>query len=40
MTRTIQMFDVVALTQDIADAGLSRGQVGTALKNSHRRSDC
>lgn len=31
MTQTIQLLDVVALTQDITDAGLSRGQVGTVV---------
>lgn len=31
MTKTIQLFDVVALTEDIKGTGLSRGQVGTVV---------
>ena len=29
---TIQLLDVVALTEDIADEGLHRGQVGTVVE--------
>jgi hypothetical protein len=32
MTANIQLLDVVALTQDIADRGLVRGQVGTVVE--------
>ena len=31
MNRSIQLFDVVALTEDITGAGLFRGQVGTVV---------
>lgn len=31
MNRSVQLFDVVALTEDITDAGLFRGQVGTVV---------
>jgi hypothetical protein len=32
MTREIQLLDVVALTEDIPDRGLKRGQVGTVVE--------
>jgi hypothetical protein len=32
MTTTIQMLDVVALTADLPDKGLLRGQVGTVVE--------
>ena len=32
MAATIQLLDVVALTQDIPDRGLLRGQVGTVVE--------
>jgi hypothetical protein len=32
MANTIQLLDVVALTQDLSDRGLSRGQVGTVVE--------
>ena len=32
MAATIQLLDVVALTQDIPDRGLVRGQVGTVVE--------
>lgn len=32
MTRNIQLLDVVALTADLPDKGLLRGQVGTVLE--------
>ena len=32
MTRPIQLLDVVALTEDIADRNLNRGQVGTVVE--------
>ena len=32
MTRTIRLFDVVALTEDLPEQGLFRGQVGTAVE--------
>jgi len=31
MAQKIQLFDVVALTQDVVSAGLHRGQVGTVV---------
>ena len=31
MNKTIQLLDVVALTQDLPQRGLSRGQVGTVV---------
>jgi len=31
MQRKIRLFDVVALTEDITNTGLSRGQVGTVV---------
>lgn len=31
MNQSIQLFDVVALTEDITSAGLFRGQVGTVV---------
>ncbi|MFZ1755911.1 MAG: DUF4926 domain-containing protein [Caldilineaceae bacterium] len=31
MRKTIQLFDVVALTEDIPNTGLFRGQVGTVV---------
>ena len=31
MSQKIQLFDVVALTQDVLNAGLHRGQVGTVV---------
>lgn len=31
MRKTIELFDVVALTEDVPDTGLSRGQVGTVV---------
>jgi hypothetical protein len=33
MAANIKLLDVVALTQDIPDRGLLRGQVGTAVEN-------
>jgi len=33
MAATIQLLDVVALTQDIPDRGLIRGQVGTVVED-------
>jgi len=33
MAENIQLLDVVALTQDIPDRGLLRGQVGTVVEN-------
>lgn len=33
MTPTIQLLDVVALTDDLPDKGLLRGQVGTVVEN-------
>jgi hypothetical protein len=33
MTREISVLDVVALTEDIADSGLQRGQVGTVVES-------
>jgi len=32
MTREIRVLDVVALTEDIPDRGLQRGQVGTVVE--------
>jgi len=32
MTCAIKLFDVVALTQDLPDEGLVRGQVGTVVE--------
>jgi hypothetical protein len=32
MTSNIQLLDVVALTADLPDAGLRRGQVGTVVE--------
>jgi hypothetical protein len=32
MDNTIKLLDVVALTQDIPDLGLARGQVGTVVE--------
>lgn len=32
MNPTIQLLDVVALTQDLPDKGLARGQVGTVVE--------
>ncbi len=32
MNKTIQLLDVVALTQDMPQRGLSRGQVGTVVE--------
>jgi len=32
MNNTIQLLDVVALTQDLPERGLSRGQVGTVVE--------
>ena len=32
MNKTIQVFDIVALTEDIPDHGLQRGQVGTVVE--------
>jgi hypothetical protein len=32
MNNTIQLLDVVALTQDLPQRGLSRGQVGTVVE--------
>ena len=32
MNKTIQLLDVVALTQDLPQRGLSRGQVGTVVE--------
>jgi hypothetical protein len=32
MSAPIQLLDVVALTEDIAERGLSRGQVGTVVE--------
>ena len=33
MNREIHVLDVVALTEDIADRGLQRGQVGTVVES-------
>ena len=33
MNREIRVLDVVALTEDIADRGLQRGQVGTVVES-------
>ena len=33
MNREIRVLDVVALTEDIPDRGLLRGQVGTAVES-------
>ena len=33
MNREIRILDVVALTEDIADRGLQRGQVGTVVES-------
>ena len=33
MTPTIQLLDVVALTADLPERGLLRGQVGTVVEN-------
>ena len=33
MNREIRMLDVVALTEDISDRGLLRGQVGTVVES-------
>ena len=33
MNQEIRLFDVVALTEDIADRGLQRGQVGTVVQS-------
>ena len=33
MTREIRVLDVVALTEDIPDRGLQRGQVGTVVES-------
>jgi hypothetical protein len=33
MNKSIQLLDVVALTEDLADRGLSRGQVGTVVES-------
>lgn len=33
MTQDIRVLDVVALTEDIADRGLLRGQVGTVVES-------
>jgi hypothetical protein len=33
MTNNIQLLDVVALTADLPDKGLLRGQVGTVVEN-------
>jgi hypothetical protein len=33
MIREIRILDVVALTEDIADRGLQRGQVGTVVES-------
>ena len=32
MTNAIQVLDVVALTEDLAERGLSRGEVGTVVE--------
>jgi hypothetical protein len=32
MSKSIQLLDVVALTEDLPDRGLSRGQVGTVVE--------
>lgn len=32
MAETVHLFDVVALTEDLPDRGLRRGQVGTAVE--------
>jgi hypothetical protein len=32
MTNTIALLDVVALTEDLPDVGLERGQVGTVVE--------
>lgn len=32
MTRDVQLLDVVALTRDLPDRGLMRGQVGTVVE--------
>jgi len=32
MTRETQLFDVVAVTVDLSDEGLRRGQVGTVVE--------
>ncbi len=33
MNREIRVLDVVALTEDVADRGLRRGQVGTVVES-------
>jgi hypothetical protein len=33
MTNSVQLLDVVALTADLPDKGLLRGQVGTVVEN-------
>jgi hypothetical protein len=33
MNSTVQLLDVVALTEDVAERGLSRGQVGTVVES-------
>ncbi len=33
MSEAIKILDVVALTQDVAERGLSRGQVGTVVES-------
>lgn len=33
MRQTIELLDVVALTDDLPERGLSRGQVGTAVES-------
>jgi len=33
MNSTIQLLDVVALTEDVSERGLSRGQVGTVVES-------
>ena len=33
MSREIRVLDVVALTEDVADRGLRRGQVGTVVES-------
>lgn len=35
MKQKIRMLDVVALTEDIPDCGLLRGQVGTVMESFH-----
>jgi len=34
MSQTISLLDVVALTEDLPERGLRRGQVGTVVENS------